>query len=283
VTPELQAAYDLKAEYGALVLDPGLEAGRLGLGGIAEGCRLIAVGDQAVINVGQFLRRTLAIANTQTGVRKVHVVYTCEACDRGAGMNRYVTLTDRDIGDLQKILAQLTSEEEKVIATLRSAGAQIQVNQRGASDAERDVSAIIIGTGWKGSDVDLRNAVTLPTLQAIYVVGNARVTNKVLEDIRQSRPRIAVSRIPRSSLGIVFEVSQKEAPLTIADVLPGSPAARADLRRGDVVVELAGKPVLNIEELHKVMSGLNQGQLVVAKTLRGAKTYSVNVAIGKWD
>ena len=45
VTPELQAAYDLYHPQGAVVLDPGPNAPRLGLGELAEGCYFWLVGD----------------------------------------------------------------------------------------------------------------------------------------------------------------------------------------------------------------------------------------------
>lgn len=290
VTPELKSAYDLQDEYGALVLDPGVETARLGLDDIAAGCNLCVVGDRTVVDVAQFLRQTLAMATRQTAnAHKVHVVYVQQTPDFEAGMNRYLRLTNRDIDHLQTTLDQLTSEDEEVIAALRRGGAQFQfakvpkADQRNGSGDGHVVSAIILGKRWKGSDGDLRKATTLSTLQVVYVLGDGRLSDKALEDMRKTERRVVVERVPKSSLGILVEGPAKEGGLEIRDVFPDSPAARAGLRSGDCIVEFAGAPVADLEGLHKLMSPLKQGQRVVAKALRSTKTVSVNIEVGKWD
>ncbi|MCS6851353.1 MAG: S41 family peptidase [Gemmataceae bacterium] len=53
------------------------------------------------------------------------------------------------------------------------------------------------------------------------------------------------SRRARGELGVglVFAPSVGNGPLTIRDVIPGSPAQRAGLRPGDVITEIEGRPV----------------------------------------
>jgi PDZ domain len=294
VTPELQAAYDLRADYGVLVLDPGVEADRLGLNGIAEdgiaeGCDFFSVDYRGVVDVAQFLRQILATATSQ-GPDAIPVAYTCETPDFEAGMSRHLRLTNRDLDQLQTALDQFASQDAEVVAALRRAGAQFQfanvpsANQRRGRRDDRVVSAIILGKKWKGSDVFLRRAATLSTLQEVYVLADGRVTDQALEDLRKTRPRIDVMRIPKLSLGISVEAPEKgSVGLNISGVYPCSPAERAGLRSGDIIVEFAGKPIANMSELKKLMLPLKQGQSVVAKGVRNAKTFSVTIEIGKWD
>jgi len=55
----------------------------------------------------------------------------------------------------------------------------------------------------------------------------------------------------------------------IAEVAPGSPAARAGLRPGDVVTECAGKPVSDPGELVTALRQLAKGQIARLKVSRG--------------
>ena len=78
---------------------------------------------------------------------------------------------------------------------------------------------------------------------------------------------LAHGRVRRAWLGIAAEevllpaaVAQKaglEKPrgVLVRSVEKGSPAAAADLRAGDVVVAMAGKPVTSVADLHRALSG----------------------------
>lgn len=55
----------------------------------------------------------------------------------------------------------------------------------------------------------------------------------------------------------------------VGEVAPGSPAARAGLRQGDVITELGGKPVADAGQLATSLRGLSQGQIARLKVLRG--------------
>jgi len=55
----------------------------------------------------------------------------------------------------------------------------------------------------------------------------------------------------------------------VSEVAPGGPAARAGLRPGDVVTELAGKPLASPAELASALEKLPSGQVVRLKVTRG--------------
>jgi len=60
-----------------------------------------------------------------------------------------------------------------------------------------------------------------------------------------------------------FHLEQETGMLVVA-VEPGSPASRAGLREGDMVVEFEGQPVAGIDDLHKYLTG---GQVGVRSRL----------------
>jgi predicted metalloprotease with PDZ domain len=51
--------------------------------------------------------------------------------------------------------------------------------------------------------------------------------------------------------------------LLVTDVQPGSPAERAGLRRGDVILEIARRPADDAANLHKALNALKPGESVL--------------------
>jgi serine protease Do len=65
----------------------------------------------------------------------------------------------------------------------------------------------------------------------------------------------------------------------LGDVLPGSPAEKAGLRIGDVVLSLDGKPMENGRQLDVNLYGKPVGKTVSLEILRGGDTRSVSVEV----
>lgn len=58
----------------------------------------------------------------------------------------------------------------------------------------------------------------------------------------------------------------------VKQVIPDSPAARADIRSFDVILEVNGEPIRRANRLLSLIARLKPGSLVEVKVLRGAKT-----------
>ncbi len=65
----------------------------------------------------------------------------------------------------------------------------------------------------------------------------------------------------------------------VSDVLDGSPAKRAGLERGDVIVEFDGKPVENPTQLRNAVAQTTIGKKATVKFIRDKGARSVEVAI----
>jgi serine protease Do len=70
-----------------------------------------------------------------------------------------------------------------------------------------------------------------------------------------------------------------DAQLVIADVAPGSPAARTGLAPGDTIQAIDGRPVasLTLQDLHLLLYGLRDGQAVALAARRGEAAFTVTV------
>jgi serine protease DegQ len=77
-----------------------------------------------------------------------------------------------------------------------------------------------------------------------------------------------------------FGVKAKRGVL-ITGVLQNGPAAQAGIRPGDVIVEVAGKPIGNVSELLTSVAGLKPGTATPFKVQRRDEALELNVTPGK--
>ena len=80
-------------------------------------------------------------------------------------------------------------------------------------------------------------------------------------------------------LGAELGVSPSGAVLVL-DVHPGSPAAGADVRSGDVITEVQGRPVAAPVDVQEAINALRPGDSVELQLLRGSSTDIKQVKLG---
>jgi serine protease DegQ len=72
-----------------------------------------------------------------------------------------------------------------------------------------------------------------------------------------------------------------QAGAVVADVAPGSPADRAGLEPGDVIVRAAGQPIEDVGELFATIRRMDPGQRLDLVVLRGDQERPVSVTLGE--
>lgn len=68
-----------------------------------------------------------------------------------------------------------------------------------------------------------------------------------------------------------------ETGMLLIGIEPGSPAARAGLREGDIVVEFNGQTIAGIDDLHKLLTGEQVGVRSPMVVLRGTEKLSLEI------
>jgi S1-C subfamily serine protease len=63
----------------------------------------------------------------------------------------------------------------------------------------------------------------------------------------------------------------------VVSIEPGSPAARAGLKDGDVVIAFAGTPVTGIDDLHRLLTDERIGESTAVTILRAARRKQIAV------
>jgi serine protease Do len=86
--------------------------------------------------------------------------------------------------------------------------------------------------------------------------------------VRELSPELA------ASLGV-----SKTGGVVVAEVYDNSPAAKAGLQPGDVILSIAGKAVPDTKALQTIVIGLPRNKSATMSVVRGGKTQTVNVTI----
>ncbi len=81
-------------------------------------------------------------------------------------------------------------------------------------------------------------------------------------------------------LGVQADLTADGA--TVADVASKGPAARAGIQAGDVIIRFDGESVDSFGDLVDLVSQKKPGDRVSLRVLRGDRTVSLNVTLGRW-
>jgi S1-C subfamily serine protease len=83
----------------------------------------------------------------------------------------------------------------------------------------------------------------------------------------------------RVSFGTVPDFAFPGPGVKVTGLVPGSPAAKAGIKEGDVVMRIDGKPVANLQEFSNLLRTLTAGQTVTVVIQRGAGESTLPVTL----
>jgi len=105
-------------------------------------------------------------------------------------------------------------------------------------------------------------------------VNDMDATNTIVARIQDADLRV---RIPWIGASLIDTTIGPGAYLIA--VSPNSPAALADLRPGDVLVEAYGKPVMTCSDFHSILASLKKGSLLPLLVRRGDSRISMEIQV----
>ena len=134
----------------------------------------------------------------------------------------------------------------------------------------------------RGGVIGVNTAVILPAQGICFAVGinTAKfVAAQVIKEGRIRRGRIGVAgqNVPLRRLTIREHALDVPGGVLVMSVESGSPAERAGLAKGDVIVSLNGHAVAGIDDLHRVLTGDVVGMTVPIVIVRGAEKRELRV------
>jgi hypothetical protein len=94
-------------------------------------------------------------------------------------------------------------------------------------------------------------------------------------------PGAAPGTARRASLGTIPDFAYSGPGVKVSGVTPGSPAEAAGLRAGDIVVGLAGRPVVSLQSYSDVLKTLAPGQVAEVVVERDGATQAFSLKLGE--
>jgi S1-C subfamily serine protease len=133
-----------------------------------------------------------------------------------------------------------------------------------------------------GRVVGVNTATILPAQGICFAIGinTAKfVASRLLRDgrIRRSYVGISGQTVPVHRRVVRFYDLQKETGAMVISVEDGSPAKRAGLREGDVIVTLEGQPVAGVDDLHRLLTEVRVGVSCSLTVLRWTEKLELKV------
>jgi S1-C subfamily serine protease len=133
-----------------------------------------------------------------------------------------------------------------------------------------------------GRVVGVNTATILPAQGICFAIGinTAKfVASRLLRDGRIRRSYIGVSAqtAPIHRRLVRYYDLPKETGVVVLSTEPDSPAKRAGLREGDVIVALDDQPVAGVDDLHRVLSDVKTGVSSELTVLRGIDRLKVAI------
>ena len=94
-------------------------------------------------------------------------------------------------------------------------------------------------------------------------------------------PQPPAGQARRASLGTVPDFAFPGPGVRVSGVVPDSPAAKAAIREGDVIIRVNGTAVASLQEYSNLLRTLTPGQRVTVVIRRGAENISIEVTLAE--
>ncbi len=96
---------------------------------------------------------------------------------------------------------------------------------------------------------------------------------------RPAAPSAGAGETRRVSFGTVPDFAFAGPGVRVDGLVDGSPAARAGVKVGDVILEIDGKPVANLQAFSDLLKALSPGQTIVVRLGRGSETVTLRATV----
>lgn len=134
----------------------------------------------------------------------------------------------------------------------------------------------------RGEVIGVNTAVILPAQGICFAIGinTAKfVAGRLIKDGRIRRGSIGVAgqNVPLPRRLVRFHALPVESGILVASIEPDSPAQRAGLKEGDVIVGFAGQPVAGIDDLHRLLVEEQVGMSASLTVIRRAERIALAI------
>lgn len=172
-------------------------------------------------------------------------------------------------------------------AELQRLGAEVRTQKRVAAPPPREVrDAICISDSWTGGDEGVKYVEQFfrdssERFVDLFLFGSPEISADRIEVLRTRNPTLRIREYPSPMLGIMTRPNENAAH--VDGVLPGSPADKAGLKIGDVIVSIDGQHVSNRITLLKLIRTFKIGQTITIGVRRNQHERSIEATLASYE
>lgn len=180
-----------------------------------------------------------------------------------------------------------------IVSTLRRSSAQVGIPDKRLDFIQTDAAINPGNSGGpllndQGEVIGINTAIRADAMGigfAIPIDKAKQIVAQLERDGKVAHPYLGVQMITLTPQLARQNNSDPNSPIQVPEVngvlvvgvIPNSPAAKAGLRRGDVIVQVEGKPVTTAEQLQNIVEESRVGQTLQLKIQRGNQTQQLAV------
>jgi S1-C subfamily serine protease len=178
------------------------------------------------------------------------------------------TVTAGVVSALGRSMASRDGRASRLVENVIQTDAALNPGNSGGALADSRGRVVGINTAVAG--VGLGLAVPIDA-------GTRRIVSQLIEHGRMRRAYLGIVGGPRPLPTAVAASLDRPRGLEVVQLLDGSPAARAGIKPGDVIVELGGRTVEGVGDLQRVLDGDLVGRRVACRLARGDRLLAIDV------
>jgi len=134
----------------------------------------------------------------------------------------------------------------------------------------------------RGEVIGVNTAMILPAQGICFAIAidTAKfVAGKLIRDGRISRSFIGVAgqNVPLPRRYVRFYNLPVESGILVVSLEPDSPARRAGVSEGDLIIGFAGRPLAGIDDLHKLLTEERVGQMATLEVIRRTERVTLQI------
>lgn len=174
-----------------------------------------------------------------------------------------------------------TIRQDRAIAQIKQLGGTVEESRfagrlRIAGPDETRYFMVILGRSWRGGEEGLKYLRRVSGLTTLYLLQDQStgkivtpgVTQDSIDELRRALPALSVDYRGPAFLGV--KAMANVTICRIDEVPAGTPADRAKLMAGDVVIGFDDKPIASFQDLVKLIGTKQPGDVIKLEVLRGA-------------
>lgn len=134
----------------------------------------------------------------------------------------------------------------------------------------------------RGDVIGVNTAVILPAQGICFAIAintAVFVASRLIRDGRIRRGQIGVAgqNVPLPRRIIRFYKTPVETGILVVSIVPGSPAQKAGLREGDILLSYDGQPTPGVDDLHRLLTETSVGVPAPLTVLRGIDQMTLQI------